>query len=270
MSKKLDISKMKVAEIVALVNEVNKPPGGMMTLNHVITNAHINSETKFLEVGCTTGYSSIEIKRLTSADVYGIDVNKDAIERARKKSRKEKLNIKFSVADATALPFSNEFFDVVYASNVTSFIKDKSAAIENYTRILKTYGFLVVAPIYYIKHPPNTVRKAVSEEIGTEIKEFDKKFWVELFNHINLELIYSRDFNFKYNTKDEIIRYINTYIMTKTEVKYMPKNTKNELFNKYKYQFSLFNENLRYTGFSILIYRKVPDKYEKELFPYIP
>ena len=177
-----EIRSMKVAEIVSLVNEINKPPGGIMTLNEIIIHAHISNKTKLLEIGSTTGYSSIQIKRLTGANVYGIDVNKTSVEYAKRNSEKEGVKVDFRVTDATNLPFKDESFDVIYASNVTSFINDKTSAINNYIRTLKTYGFLAVVPIYYIKHPPKSLLNTVSKEIGAEIKDFNRDYWTDLFN----------------------------------------------------------------------------------------
>jgi len=262
-----EISNMTLTELVGFTDELNKPSGGIKTLNKIILNAHINSSTKFLEIGCTTGFSSIEIKRLTNADVYGIDIDKNSLEKAKARSLAEGLKINFMLADATKLPFKDNSFDVVFCSNVTSFIKDKEAALFNYKRVLKTYGFLVAVPIYYLKRPPKELLNKVSKEVGNKIEYFTKQDWLNFFEDKTLELFYYEDFKYKIRTLKEIKEYVEQNYMKKPEVLKLPDNLKLAVYNKYVSQLSIFNENLSYAGSSILIYRKVPETYEKELFP---
>jgi len=267
LSKK-EIDQLIVSKLVSLTDEVNKPPGGMMALIKLIVFTGLSSKSKLLEIGCNTGYSSIEIKRLSNAEVYGIDNNEESIKKAILRSQKMDLDVKFAVADATKLPFKNDEFDVVFCSNVTSFINDKKEALENYARVLKTYGFLVAIPIYYLKTPPKIIVTAVSKEIGAEIKNYSKKDWLKIFDEQNLELCYNEDFTFKLNTDNEIKEYINKYYINKKSLTEFSKEEKDAINKKYLAQFQLFNTNLSYTGASILIYRKIPQNYEKDLFPF--
>ncbi|VVB74649.1 Ubiquinone/menaquinone biosynthesis C-methyltransferase UbiE [uncultured archaeon] len=266
--KRKEIQKLNVSELVSLTDEVNKPPGGMRSLLKLMAYTFMSKRTKVLEIGCNTGYSSIEMKRHSNADVYGIDINVESIKKAINRSRKMGLKVKFITADATNLPFKENMFDVVFCSNVTSFLKDKKAALENYVCVLKPYGFLVAIPIYYLKNPPKHILKEVSTEIGTEIKPLKKQDWLNIFNIQNLELCYSEDFTFKFNKDYEIKKYITNYYLSKNSVSKFSAETKRAIYEKYLNQFRLFNKNLSYTGASILIYRKLPNDYEKELFPF--
>ena len=72
---------------------------------------------------------------------------------------------------------------MVFCSNVTSFIDDKEKAINEYIRLTKPNGFVSAVPIYYAKKPPKNIVENVSNEIGTEIKIWDKKFWLDKFSH---------------------------------------------------------------------------------------
>jgi len=267
LSKK-EIDHLIVSKLVSLTDEANKPPGGVMALMKLIMFTRLTSKSKVLEIGCNTGYSSIEIKRMSNAGVCGIDNNEDSIKKAILRSQKMGLDVKFVTADATKLPFKNDEFDVVFCSNVTSFINDKKEALENYVRVLKTYGFLVAIPIYYLKTPPKSIIINVSKEIGAEIKIFSKKDWLAIFDEQNLELCYNEDFTFKFNTDNEIKEYIKKYYINKKSLAEFSKEEKAAVYKKYLAQFRLFNTNLSYTGASILIYRKLPQDYEKELFPF--
>jgi len=267
---KPEIGQMSLSELVAYSGEMNKPSGGIKTIHSIVRNAFITQESTVLEIGCNTGYSSIEISRLTGANMYGIDTIPRSIKLARQNAEHMGLKINFSVADATNLQFKDKSFDVVFCSNVTSFIKNKELAIANYKRVLKEYGFLVVVPIYYLRKPPASLLKKVSEELGTKIRYYTKKDWIELFEDNSLELCYSEDYTYKTNTFVEIDTYIKKVILKNPILSHTSKDIKKAIYNKYLKQFKIFNQNLGYTGFSILIYRKIPLDYQKELFPSIP
>lgn len=267
---KQEIGQMSLSELVAYSGEMNKPSGGIKTIHSIIRNAFINQKSTVLEIGCNTGYSSIEIKHLTGADVYGIDTIQRSIELARQNAERRGLKIKFSRADATKLKFKDESFDVVFCSNVTSFIKNKELAVANYKRVLKKYGFLVAAPIYYLHKPPADLLKKVSKELNAEIKYYAKKDWVKIFEDKYLELCYSEDYKYKTNTPDEIDAYIKNVILKSPVLMHASKDIKKAIYNKYFKQLTIFNENLKHAGFSILIYRKIPSDYQKELFPSVP
>lgn len=267
---KKEIGQMSLSELVAHSGEMNKPSGGIKTLHSIIRNAFITQKSIVLEIGCNTGYSSIEIKRLTGANVHGIDTIQSSIRLARQNAERMELKIKFSLADATKLKFRDDNFDVVFCSNVTSFIKNKELAITNYKRVLKQYGFLAAVPIYYIRKPPVSLLKKVSKELNAEIRYYTKKDWIKIFEDESLELCYSEDYMYKTNTPDEIDAYIKNVILKSPVLIHSSKDIKKAIYNKYLKQLMIFNENLKYAGFSILIYRKIPLDYQKEIFPSIP
>lgn len=265
---KEQIKRMTVAELVGLINEVNKPPGGIASLHEIVAHTFLTKKSKILEIGCNTGYSSIELRRLTGAQITGIDVVKESLEKAKRRAKEENLKITFLVLDATKMSF-NEKFDLVLCSNATSFISDKKRAITSYVKALKKYGFLVAIPLYYVKNPPSEMLKELSKEIGVKITPFKRETWLKLFEDQNLELCYEKRFAFNNRTKDEISSYINEYYLDlkrKTVLKNCNKSVKDAVYKKYMKQYELFNRNLTYMNASILIYRKIPKTYEKELF----
>lgn len=262
------ISGMSVSELVALINETNKPPGGIAALHEIATHSFITRESKVLEVGCNTGYSSIELSRLTGAKVVGIDVVADSIQHARKKAEKENLNIDFLVMDATKMTFRREF-DLVLCSNATSFMENKGQAIKGYKNALKPYGLLAAIPLYYVKEPPQDMLDALSKEIGVNVKPLTRDSWSKLFEDQGLELCYEKRFSFEHRTDKEISDYIRTNYTDperKPLLRGFSDETRGALYGRYFEQYKLFNRNLQYMNASILIYRKVPETYEKELF----
>ena len=89
---------------------------------------------RILDVGCGTGQLTAEIAK-TGAEVVGTDFSPDMITAAR-------LNfpdLRFEVADATSLPFNNEF-DAVFSNAVLHWVGDQLGAVHSIARSLKPGG----------------------------------------------------------------------------------------------------------------------------------
>ena len=95
------------------------------------------SDLTILDAGCGEGYYTSAIKRKLNengiyADIYGIDVSKDAVA-ASARSHKD---ISFSVASVNSLPFKSEAFDIVISLFAPLCEKE-------FYRVLKNGGCLI-------------------------------------------------------------------------------------------------------------------------------
>jgi SAM-dependent methyltransferase len=92
---------------------------------------------RVLDVGCRTG----ALARYYSGgnEVVGVDVDRDALDRAR-----ERLGIETAWADVEeALPFGDESFDAVVMGEVLEHLADPAGAIAHVYRVLRPHGTLV-------------------------------------------------------------------------------------------------------------------------------
>lgn len=270
---KKEIQEMNYSDFVGLIGERNRPSGGIRTVQEVAVNAFINNKKKMLEIGSNTGFTSVNMSLLTGCEVVGIDTVERSINEAKKYAKEQGLkskNVKFIKANTLELPFADDSFDVVWCSNVTSFISNKEGAIKEYLRVLKQGGSLVVVPIYYIKEPLKEVLEEVSRAIGVEIKVWNKLFWKDLFKNVSkkssspIDLYYESDFEYL-NRKNAIPGYVNE-IINQDHLLNFSYSEKEILKEKFQYFINLFNENLKYAGYSILIYQKKLIHEETELF----
>jgi arsenite methyltransferase len=119
-----------------------KHMGGLSTTKELVELCGINQSTYVLEVGCGVGATACYLARKLGCRVMGVDVRPSMIERAKERAARQHVEdkVEFRVAEATALPFGEGSFDVVLVESVTSFIKDKAAAIGQYARLLKRGG----------------------------------------------------------------------------------------------------------------------------------
>src|SRR5215813_2471641 len=72
----------------------------------------IPAGARLLDVGCGSGQLALLASR-DGFDTTGVDIAENLIERARERAAAERLDARFEVADAEALPFSDASFDVV-------------------------------------------------------------------------------------------------------------------------------------------------------------
>lgn len=266
-----NVHQMNYSEFVGFIKERNRPSGGIKTVHSVAVNAFLKATSKVLEIGSNTGFTSVNLSLLTGCEVIGVDVNETSIAEARAYAEIQGGHgrVTFLKADATKIPFEDNSFDLVWCSNVTSFISNKEEAISEYLRVLRPGGILVAVPIYYRETPPKDIVEKVSETIGTPLTIRDKKTWKVLFEAVAdknaqiLELFYEED-NVYLDVENEIESYVD--ILLKGKFFDLTEGQRNRIRERAIYFYSLFNENLKYAGYSILLYQKRGIKDETELF----
>ncbi len=99
----------------------------------------VGSSSKVLDIGCWDGtLGSMLIER--GNEVYGIEINEEVAEIAKKRGLKVKIqDINFG------FDFEDNFFDVVVAAEIIEHILDTDFFIDNIRRVLKPGGFLVLS-----------------------------------------------------------------------------------------------------------------------------
>lgn len=94
---------------------------------------------RFLDVGTSTGTNLRLLTGLGFSNVVGVELNPDAAEFAR-----QKTGVEVVVADSTALPFENNEFDCVFATDVIEHIENDEAALKELARVLRPGGKLII------------------------------------------------------------------------------------------------------------------------------
>lgn len=97
-----------------------------------------------LDVGCGTGTLAIAAKRRVgpTGAVYGIDASPEMIARARKKAKKNAVDVSFENAAAEQLPFSNSTFDAVLSTVMLHHLgrQARQKCLDEIRRVLKPGG----------------------------------------------------------------------------------------------------------------------------------
>jgi len=114
---------------------------------------------RLLDAGCGTGHWSRFFAHY-GYEVAGIDISPEMIQIARQRCPS---GCTFEVADAAALPFPDEYFDVVASVATIGFVADAPAVIREMFRCLKTGGTMLIGALNRIS-PLNRQRLAAGKQ----------------------------------------------------------------------------------------------------------
>ena len=263
-----EIENLSYTDFISLIKEENRPSGGKKTIREIVKNSFINNYSKVLEIGSTNGFSSLEISKLVSADVTGIDINLNSIKNANERIEKNGLDgstIRFEYGNAEELKYDNNCFDLIISGNALSFIGDKNKAISEMIRVLKPNGFISIVPIWYKKNPDKNIIDKVNEQLGFKIKCTTEDDWVD-FSKYGLELYYKKNYSFVKASDEQIDNYINNMINSKNHLKLYDNDALLVIKKRWKKIISIFNDNLVMTNYSVILLRKTLEPEEEEIF----
>ncbi|MCK4919013.1 MAG: class I SAM-dependent methyltransferase [Candidatus Pacebacteria bacterium] len=142
---------------------------------------------KILEVGCGTGLILQETQK-KALEAIGIDISEKMLDLAKK----NKLYVK--KANATSIPFPDNYFDVVYSFKVLPHIENIDLAIREMRRVTKKEGYLILE--FY---NPYSIKKITDTISGNnvytrydsikKIKKMTKKHNIEIRKIYGIKII---------------------------------------------------------------------------------
>ncbi len=180
-----------------------------------------------LDVGCGTG-AYIDV----SDDYVGIDIAKNMLEEARKKSKKP-----FAVASAESLPFMNSSFDTAICMFTVLNLCDPIKSVREMKRILRNGGTLIVSAASIWDRKNYSFMDKLKDKYSSDVK------------NIRIE---SNKLRFKLFTKDEFLG-----IFTKEGFRLQ------ELHGVYKWQEPYWNKYVKFSRLAkikLILERALPSK----------
>jgi ubiquinone/menaquinone biosynthesis C-methylase UbiE len=109
------------------------------TLRAWVDGLKIEPNSKVLELGCGPGNLS-HVLAGAGHTVLGVDKSSKMLKRARK----GKSSAEFQEADALALPFSDNSFDVVIMASLYNIVPDSAALLAEAKRVVRSGGLISV------------------------------------------------------------------------------------------------------------------------------
>lgn len=264
---KVDIEKMDYNQLIGLVRETNRTPGGYKSLARIAQNSFLKPDSRVLEIGTSTGITSIELASTVGCKLNAIDINPVSIEEAKARAKRKGVDhlIDFEIQDATNTTFADGTFDMVFCGNVTSLISNREKAFQEYNRVLKEGKCLAAIPMYYIKQPSEKLLDDVRAAIQVNIIPWDKKYWFDFFTQGTLDLVWYENYKFDYIEDAEIEKFTDD-ILSREHLKELNKDAYETLVKKYKEYMFLFRDNLSHMGYSLMLLRKEDKAIDPELF----
>jgi ubiquinone/menaquinone biosynthesis C-methylase UbiE len=113
--------------------------------SRLIVQLNPNDNESILDFGCGTGTLTLMIKKAgPGCEVYGIDIDPEVLEIARKKARDDEVDVHFIEYNGITLPFNGDNFDKVVTSLVLHHLSavQKTRLFRELYRVLKKDGEL--------------------------------------------------------------------------------------------------------------------------------
>jgi ubiquinone/menaquinone biosynthesis C-methylase UbiE len=107
------------------------------TINLFAAELALDGKT-ILDFGCGTGNFAYAIKKLTTAEIYGVEPSDGMREKALEKG----LDVRRG--DHSGIPFNNGLFDFIYMTDVIHHVPDLKMMFAEFNRVLKPGGLVCI------------------------------------------------------------------------------------------------------------------------------
>lgn len=136
---------------------------------------------RILDAGCGTGYTAREFARF--GEVFAFDAAPEAVAYAAARG------LAVRQGEITAIPYTNEYFDLVTALDVLEHIEDDRQALSELSRVLKPGGILLLTvpacPFLWSPHDEvnHHKRRYTAREFRVKVQEAG--FYILKLSHYN-------------------------------------------------------------------------------------
>lgn len=176
----------------------------------------VRAGSKVLDIAAGNGNASLAAAR-RGCNVIATDYVPALLERARERASAERLDIEFREADAEALPFAEDEFDVVLSTFGVMFTPDQDRAAAEMVRVCRPGGKIGLAnwtPEGFIGNVFKMIGKYVAPPPGVKPPSLwgSRPRIAELFEpHADSIESVQRNFVFRYRSAEHFLEIFKTY-----------------------------------------------------------
>lgn len=171
-----------------------KHVGGWDSTQEIAGMMSLEAGQDLLYIGSGSGLAAIKVAQTYGCKVVGVDVLEGmilaAVEWAEKKGAGD--IVEFRVADAQALPFEDDSFDVLLCESVNTFIPDLQRAGREYVRVVKPGSFVGLNEAVWYRAPPEKGAQVMLELTGQQLRRPHE--WIDMLEQAGLEDIQDRTY----------------------------------------------------------------------------
>ena len=163
------------------------------TQRRLVSLLQLGDNPYLLDLGCGTGWALRYAANRTNGrgEFYGIDNSSKMIERAQAKSRSYG-NLHFYKSRVEALPFDDDFFDVVISSYAFHHFSNPEKALREANRVLKPKGKLYILDMTANNAFTRLVDRFARKLEAAHVKSYSTKEFQVLFERAGLRYITSK------------------------------------------------------------------------------
>ena len=135
---------------------------------------------KILDVGCGTGSLVLKLAR-EGYQVVGVDISESCIKITKNRVKEEGLtkSVTVSIGSATKINLPDKSVDCVIAGEVLEHLKDDTAAVREFSRVLKTGGVCIITV------PADPSQWNVWDDMACHVRRYTRELLEGLFNSQN-------------------------------------------------------------------------------------
>lgn len=171
---------------LARLGKTRLRPGGRKATEWLIANGDFNENKKVLEVACNMCTTAIGLAKQYGCHIEGVDLDENALEKAKANIAANGLQDKIHVqrANAMKLPFENNSFDVVINEAMLTMlpVEAKMKAVAEYFRVLKPGGFLLTHDVMLMGNDHKTILENMRKAINVTVTPLTKEGWKNIFH----------------------------------------------------------------------------------------
>ncbi|ACH39625.1 MAG: hypothetical protein ACD_55C00088G0003 [uncultured bacterium] len=119
-------------------------PGGPALTERALEVCDLPAGSLVADIGCGAGGTLLHLERTRFFRLVGVDASAPLLAVAA--ARLETARLVYGRAEN--LPFEQETFDALFCECVLSIVDDKPAALDEFTRVVKDGGFLVLSDVF--------------------------------------------------------------------------------------------------------------------------
>ena len=171
-------------------------PGGKEATNRLLEACQLQEGSHVLEVATNMGTTAIHIAKTYNAQVSGIDINKEAVQKANENIIREKVQhlVQIQQGNATQLPFDDATFDVVINEAMLTMLPQelKEQALAEYMRVLKPGGMLATHDLVVKAANEENMTdeiQALRQVIIVKAQPLTKQHWQTLFEDAGFQAV---------------------------------------------------------------------------------
>ncbi|MCL2198356.1 MAG: methyltransferase domain-containing protein [Defluviitaleaceae bacterium] len=109
------------------------------TIKKILSKVTAENPT-ILDFGCGTGNYTWAVKKVSDANIFGVEPSDGMREKAQQKG----TEIEFKKGDHTSIPFRDDIFDLIYMTDVIHHVPDLNSMFTEFFRVLNPNGKICI------------------------------------------------------------------------------------------------------------------------------